>query len=77
MQCYESELMRLQLMKYLGSTARGIDAEPLCLDDALADAGVWSLAEVVALAPDQRAALVGRVLERVCDTIAGAPGRAA
>lgn len=77
MQCYESELMRLQLMNYVRSTAPGLDAEPLSLDNALADAGIRALTEVLALAPDQRAALVGRVVDHAWDELAGAPDEAA
>lgn len=64
MQCYESEVMRRQLMSYVDAAMPGTQADPLYLDEALADGKFGSLAEVLALTPDERTTLVGQVLGR-------------
>lgn len=66
MHCYEHEAMRLQLMKYVRAASPDATtpaADPLVLDEALAEANLGSMADMLSLSLTQRAALGRRIID--------------
>ena len=80
MHCYEHEAMRLQLISYLRTASPDASvpaADPLALDDALAEANLASIADLLSLSVTQRAALSRRIRDQFGQASTVKPGDAA